>query len=420
MMTRTLSCCFAVFACLATSLRAAEIVLAVGTTEGDVRGADHRALQQAIDRVAEQGGGTVRVGPGRYVLRNAVQLRSKIRLIGTPEMTLLASCDGAKARLAQDAAPGDRQIVLADATRFQVGDGVQIRDSRTQYNFTDKPLTLTEKIGENTFRLSEPLTQGYTVARNAEVALTFQMIGAWKVQDAAVEGLTLDGNRARAEAFISTGGTGAGIYLYACQRVAVRNCTLRNYRGDGISFQWGSSELTIEDCRVENCLVFGLHPGSDSHHCTVRRNHSVGNGSGMFVCVAVNHVLFEENEFRNNQRAGIMFGSRDTENLFRENTIVGNGRHGVLFLDAKEQGNHCNVLEKNAILDNGVAVKDGAPCACITIEGAHEGLVFRDNTLGNTRPEGPAGIGILLGSGAKAITNERNRFLNLKEEVRAK
>jgi hypothetical protein len=46
-------------------------------------------------------------------------------------------------------------------------------------------------------------------------------------------------------------------------------------------------------------------------------------------------------------------------------------------------------------------------------------LVFRENTLGNTQPGGPAGIGILLGSGAKGITNERNRFLNLTEEIRA-
>ena len=61
----------------------------------------------------------------------------------------------------------------------------------------------------------------------------------------------------------------------------------------------------------------------------------------------------------------------------------------------------------------------GAPCACITIEGAHEGLVFRENTLGNAQPGGPAGIGILLGSGAKGITNERNRFLNLTEGIRA-
>jgi hypothetical protein len=392
----------------------------VGTTEGDIRGADQQALQQAVDRMADQGGGIVRVGPGRYVFRNALQLRNQVRVIGTPGKTILASCDGAKARLAQDAAPGDRQIVLADAADFRVGDGVQIRDNRAQYNFTDKPLTLTEKIGEKTFRLSAPLGQPCAVAREAIVVRAFQLIGAYNVSRATVEGLVLDGNRAKAEVFASSGGTGAGIYLYACDHVTVRDCTVRNYRGDGISFQWGSHDVTIEDCLAENCQVFGLHPGSDSHHSTVRRNQSVGNGTGMFVCVAVHHVLFEKNEFRNNQRAGIMVGSRDTENLFRENTIVGNGRNGVLFLDAKDQGNHRNVLERNTILDNGLAAKDVGPLACITIEGVHDGLVFRDNTLGNTQPGGPVRIGIFLGSGAKGITNQGNRFLNLEEEIRAK
>src|SRR5207248_11125240 len=48
----------------------------VGVDEGDFRGADHRVLQAAIDYVAGLGGGTVKVGPGRYVLRNAVTLRN--------------------------------------------------------------------------------------------------------------------------------------------------------------------------------------------------------------------------------------------------------------------------------------------------------------------------------------------------------
>src|SRR5262249_51519077 len=40
----------------------------VGIDEGDLRGADHRALQAAVDYVAGLGGGTVWIGPGRYVM----------------------------------------------------------------------------------------------------------------------------------------------------------------------------------------------------------------------------------------------------------------------------------------------------------------------------------------------------------------
>ncbi len=391
----------------------------VGTAKGEIVGADQRALQEGIDRIADRGGGAVRIGPGRYLLRNALALRNNVRLIGTPGKTILASCDGAKTRLAQDAAPGDRQIVVADAAAFRVGDGVQIRDSRTQYNFTDKPLTLIEKIGEKTFRLSAPLGQNYAVARNAAVVLAFQMIGGYNVGNATMEGLVFEGNRPKTEAFASSGGVGAAIYLYACDHVTIRNCTVRNYRGDGVSFQWGCHDVTIEDCRVENCLGFGLHPGSDSHDCIVRRNRSTHNsGPGTFVCVNVKHVLFERNDLRDNLGPGISIGCGDTDNLFRENSIVGNGRTGVLFRDdGPTKGAHRNVLERNTILDNGLSEKSDKPRGCVTILGIHHGLVFRENTLGNTQPGGPVGVGFLGGGDPKNLTAEGNHYLNLKLET---
>ena len=212
---------------------------------------------------------------------------------------------------------------------------------------------------------------------------------------------------------------GAAIYLYACDQVSIRHCTVRNYRGDGISFQWGCHDVTIEDCQVQNCLGFGLHPGSDSHDCIVRRNRSARNsGPGMFVCVNVKHVLFERNEFRDNLGPGVSIGCGDTDNLFRENTITGNGRSGVLFRDdGPTQGAHRNVLERNTILDNGLAEKADKPHGCVTILGIHNGLVFRENTLGNAEHGGAAGTGILVVGDANGLKNEANRFLNLKTEV---
>src|SRR5262245_49813509 len=66
----------------------------VGIDEGDIRGADHRALQAAVDYVAGLGGGTVRIGPGRYQMRNALKLRDNVHVIGVPGETILAACDG--------------------------------------------------------------------------------------------------------------------------------------------------------------------------------------------------------------------------------------------------------------------------------------------------------------------------------------
>jgi hypothetical protein len=195
---------------------------------------------------------------------------------------------------------------------------------------------------------------------------------------------------------------------------------VRNYRGDGISFQWSSGSVTVEDCLVENCAVFGLHPGSDSHHSAVRRNRSVGNGGpGLFVCENVRHTVFEKNELRGNQGPGISIGCRDADNVFRENTIIANGGAGILFRDdgGEDKGAHRNVFEKNVVLDNGSPSKDNPSPACVAILGTHRDLVFRENTLGNTGRGGPGRIGILVAGDAKNLRSEANRFLNLKTEV---
>jgi polygalacturonase len=98
----------------------------VGIDDGDIRGGDHRAIQAAIDYVANLGGGTVRIGPGRYVLRNSITLRDHIRILGTEGKTVLAPVEGAKTALAADGDANQRAITLADPSGFKVGDRVLI------------------------------------------------------------------------------------------------------------------------------------------------------------------------------------------------------------------------------------------------------------------------------------------------------
>ncbi len=48
------------------------LTVTVGRDKADMVGADHRVLQAAVDYVVALGGGTVRVLPGTYRLRNAI------------------------------------------------------------------------------------------------------------------------------------------------------------------------------------------------------------------------------------------------------------------------------------------------------------------------------------------------------------
>src|SRR5215831_14942647 len=181
---------FAVIACSAAQADDAElrVEVRVGIDDGDVRGSDQRAIQAAIDYAANLGGGTVRVGPGRYTLRNAVTLRDHVRLVGTAGKTVLAPVDGVKTTLAADGDANQRAITLKDPSGFRVGDRVLVGDDHYNSGFDLTSVVLTAKVGPATFRLAEPLRADYMVHLHARVELTFPAVGGWNISDAAVEG----------------------------------------------------------------------------------------------------------------------------------------------------------------------------------------------------------------------------------------
>src|SRR5260370_5824912 len=102
----------------------------VGIDDGDFRGGDHRALQAAVDYVARLGGGTVRIGPGRYHMRNALTLRDNVQIVGVPAKTILVACDGFQCRLTADGDCNERQITVADPSGFRIGDGIAVTDEK--------------------------------------------------------------------------------------------------------------------------------------------------------------------------------------------------------------------------------------------------------------------------------------------------
>jgi parallel beta-helix repeat protein len=130
----------------------------------------------------------------------------------------------------------------------------------------------------------------------------------------------------------------------------------------------------------------------------------------------VKHGRFEGNEIRGNQKAGISIGHKDTDNLFRNNTVVGNSLTGVLFRNESEaMGAHRNVFENNRVLDNGG--ERGSKSAAILIEGHHHDLVFRNNTIGNSQAGGKTAIGVVASEGAKNLKADKNEFVNVEKQI---
>jgi hypothetical protein len=100
------------------------LTITVGPRKADLVGTNEKAIQAAVDYIAHKGGGTVQVLPGTYWLRNAITLRSHVRLRGSGLESVLTKAPMAKTTLAADSDWYDQQITLADPKAFQVGDGV--------------------------------------------------------------------------------------------------------------------------------------------------------------------------------------------------------------------------------------------------------------------------------------------------------
>jgi len=407
----------------ATATPTGKIVLHVGIDKGDLRGDDQRALQAAVDYVANLGGGTVLIGPGKYSMRNALQLRNGVHIRGTPGKTLLIQAAGRKTALVHDVLKKESHIKLADPTGFDVGDGIFLQD-KAGHGFEVTTATLIKRLDPKTFLLSCPAESDYLRAREAEVKLSFPLVGGSKIKDAAVEDLILEGNYRGENSQYLGGCRGGGIYLIGCENVAIRRCSVRRYNGDAISFQGKSHHLTIEECVAEHNANVGMHPGSGSHSCIVRRNVLKDNGYvGLFVCVGVKNVLFEDNDITDNGGCGISIGYGDTDNIFRKNRVVGNAEMAVLFRrDSPEHGGHRNVFEKNLFQDNLGPRPDksnsrpsSAGKAAVVIEGAHHDLVFCDNQFIFSKPH--AGPGVLRDAVSKGLVLKGNVFKNVAAEV---
>src|SRR5437867_10390439 len=101
------------------------VTITVGPKKADLVGTTDRVIQAAVDYVARLGGGTVRVLPGTYRLRNSVFLQSKVRIQGSGIDSVLSKEPSATTNLTVNGDRWDRDVTLADARGFQVGDGLR-------------------------------------------------------------------------------------------------------------------------------------------------------------------------------------------------------------------------------------------------------------------------------------------------------
>ncbi len=397
--------------------RVRTLVLTVGQTQGDLRGSDDKAIQAGVDYLHRLGGGTLRILPGVYELRNAIHLHPHITLSGSGEQTILRKSGGVVTTLVRDSDWYEYGVEVDDPAGFAPGDGIMLRASTGpgQWQYDVLRATITAVEGKVLF-LDRMTQKNFWTQDDATAATLFPILTAEGVDDVRIEDLVLDGNRDHNENI--NGNFAGAVFLQSCNRWRFTNVVARNYNGDGFSFQV-CDDIHFANCQSLDNADLGFHPGSGSQRPVFRCCTARGNSQGIFFCWGVSDGLVEECTLSENGRFGISIGHRDTDNLVRNCTIERNGEVGILF--RAEVGEfrcgHRNRIEGCTIRDNGTQ----EPGIGIDIQGRTHDITVRDTRLENTE-NGRQRTGLRIGSQAGAVSLQGNTYqgcLTAVEDLRS-
>lgn len=381
------------------------LVLTVGQTEGDLCGSDDKAIQAGVDYLHRLGGGTLRILPGVYELRNAIYLRPHITLSGSGEQTILRKSGSVVTRLVRDSDWYEYGVEVDDPAGFAPGGGIMLRTSTGpgQWQYDVLRATITAVEGKVLF-LDRMTRKNFWTQDDATAATLFPILTAEGVDDVRIENLVLDGSRDHNENI--NGNFAGAVFIQSCNRWRFRNVVARNYNGDGFSFQV-CDDIHFEDCQSLNNADLGFHPGSGSQRPVFRRCTAKGNSQGIFFCWGVSDGLAEDCTLSENGRYGISIGHRDTDNLIRNCTIERNGEVGILFRAEVGQFRcgHRNRIEGCTIRDNG----GQEPGVGIDIRGQTRDITIRDTRLESTAA-GNQKAGIRIGSHVGAVSLQGNTY----------
>jgi len=387
-------------------------VITVGGPDADVQGFTSRAIQIAIDAVAHRGGGIVRLLPGRYEIQGPVRLASRVALVGSGPETILHKADGFRTRSTIDADYGMLVVTVADPSGFAPGVGVQIWDDAGLRNCWLVTTAIVTAVEGNRVYLDSPTVLDYQKERNGWVSTSTSVIQGIGVEDVRVANLIVDGNAEHNDRI--NGCRGGGIYFHKTRNAVVESVEVRNFNGDGISWQI-TEDVAVRNSEVHHCRNLGMHPGTGSDRSTVENCRIHDNGAdGLFLCWRVQHGVFRNNEIWGNGRYGISIGHKDTDNLFEGNHVHHNALHGVFFRNEDEEnaGNR-NTFRNNVIEDNGAE----EPAFAFWIRGHTRDILIEHNVLRDSGVGTQIG-GIRIGAHAGPIEIRNNRYEGLKERVR--
>ena len=314
-----------------------------------------------------------------------------MRLVGSGLDSVLVKEPSTSTKLAADADWYDQEITLANAKGFEVGDGIFLHLGDGRSNLDMHKRTIVARSG-NRVKLDKMLNGDFWLARNATASTLFAILDGMHISDVAIEDIALDGNKDNNEFFE---------WQLRRRHLPAReqphtdaNVTVRNYNGDGYSWQV-CHDVRAENSQSHDCANYGMHAGSGSQRTVAFGNRLERNNLGFYFCWGVRWSVCENNTILDNRRFGVSIGHKDTDNLIRKNNIERSGEVGVLF--RHDEGGafspNRNRLEDNRIIDSG-----GEEGVGVRLEGQVQSIQITGNEIRETRD---ARAGLACGSNPK-------------------
>ena len=351
--------------------------ITVGGREADIPGFSSEAIQMAVD-VLKETGGTVILSPGLFDIQAPVKLYSNITLTGSGAKTVLKKCKGFRSRFILDADYGELQLTVSDISGFRPGMGIAVFDDERRHNWDVTTARITAIKG-HTLYLDTYLLRDYLAEKNGTVSNACSVVEAVEAENVRIANLSIDGSGDSND--MVDGCRAGGIYLHKVKHALVENISVKNFNGDGISWQI-TEHVTIRNCEISGCPNAGLHPGTGSPFTLIEGNKSHDNGGyGLFVCWRVRNGVVQNNVFFRNGINGISTGHKDTDMLFLNNHVYENGEDGIsLRNEADLNAPHRSIFRGNTIENNGTK-KQGYG---ISLLSKAEGVVIENNIIRNT------------------------------------
>lgn len=351
--------------------------LSVGGPDADVPGFTNKAIQFAIDALA-QSGGTVILTKGTFYINSPVHLRSNIQLKGSGPETILRKANGVQTHYVVDADYGELKLTVEDPAGFEPGMRIQVTDSDNSSCWNVSTALITE-IEDNIIYIDSYLIRDYRSDKNGLVSNASSVIEVVGAENVKINNLTVDGNGDNN--FPADGCNSAGILILKSKKVNVDHVLVRDFNGEGISWQI-TENVHITNSEISGSGDIGMHPGTGSPLSVIEGNKVHDNVvDGLYICWRVHHSLVENNQFYNNGRYGICTGHKDTDVLFENNHIYDNGSDGINLRGEREaNAPHRNTFVNNIIENNGT--KNGG--YGISINSPAHDVLLKNNIIRDT------------------------------------